>query len=239
MRLQIITYIYSRASTIVNGDLHLLSTLHYTAANRVAYGKATTARLANRQLKYLYTSLWIQIMENVLKKLQQVLRSSRGGAKWSSAFVAVLGLGMAFETIQMTSHTHQEADEIMGNTTSWDARERAERACRVIDEKFFFLATLFRWKYHRGFNPFRNIHDRGVHQDLGPNALQLVQGVHGLVQEKCRSSLSCSLYTIGANMAVAEYLAFREQVAILQENKEKYTSRLVAKFLLAFWKPVA
>jgi hypothetical protein len=126
-------------------------------------------------------------MENVLKKLQQVLRSSRGGAKWTSAFVAVLGLGMAFETIQMTSHTHQEADVLMGNTTSWDARERAENACRVIDEKFFFLATLFRWKYHRGFNPFKSISDRKVHEALGPNALQLVRGVYELVQEKCKS----------------------------------------------------
>ncbi|KIW03298.1 uncharacterized protein PV09_05510 [Verruconis gallopava] len=221
MRLQVITYIYSRASTIVNSDLHLLSTLRYTAANGVTYGKATTARLANRQLKYLYTSLWIQSMENVLKKLQQVLRSSRGGAKWSSAFVAVLGLGMAFETIQITAHTYQEADQLMGNSTSWEARERAEHACRIIDEKFFFLATLFRWKYHRGFNPFRNIRDQKVHEDLGPNALQLVQGVYELVQEK------------------SEYLVFREQVAILNENKDRYTSRLVAKFLLAFWKPVA
>ena len=39
--------------------------------------------------------------------------------------------------------------------------------------------------------------------------------------------------------ATAEYLAFREQVAILNENKEKYTSRLVAKFLLGFWKPTS
>lgn len=194
MRLQIITYIYARSSTIVNSDLHLLSTLRYTAANRVTYGKATTARLANRQLKYLYTSLWIQIMENVLKKLQQVLRSSRGGGKWSSAFVAVLGLAMAFESIQMAAHTHQEADELMGNTTSWDGRERAESACRVIDEKFFFLATLFRWKYHRGFNPFKNIHDRKVHEDLGPNALELVQGVYELVQEKCESNPHPDIY---------------------------------------------
>jgi hypothetical protein len=38
-------------------------------------------------------------------------------------------------------------------------------------------------------------------------------------------------------MLLAEYLSYREQVAILAENKEKYTSRLVAKFLLGFWKP--
>jgi hypothetical protein len=188
MRLLVITYIYSRATTIVNGDLHLLSTLRYAAANRITYSKATTVRLANRQLKYLYTSLWIQIMESVLKKLQLILRSSRGGAKWSSAFVAVLGLGMAFETIQMASHTHQEAERIMGNATDWEARDNAEKACRVVDEKFFFLATLFRWKYHRGFNPFKNINDRKVHEDLGPNALEFVRGVYGLVQEKCKFS---------------------------------------------------
>ena len=186
MRLQVITYIYCRASTVVNEDLYLLSSLHFATANRFQYGKSTTIRLANRQLKYLYTSLWKQIMESVLKRLQQVLRSSSGGGKWSSGFVAVLGLGMAFESIQLMSHAHQEADQIMGNTTGWDGRERAERACRVIDEKFFFLTTLFRWKYHRGFNPFKNIHDRDMHKTLGPNALELVQGVNELVTEKCK-----------------------------------------------------
>jgi hypothetical protein len=187
MRLQVITYIYCRASTVVNEDLELLSTLQYSIKNRVSYHKATTIRLANRQLKYLYTSLWKQIMESVLKRLQQVLRSSSGGSKWSSGFVAVLGLGMAFESIQLMAHAHQEADEIMGNTTNWEGRDRAETACRVIDEKFFFLTTLFRWKYHRGFNPFKNIHDREMHKTLGPNALQLVQGVNELVAEKCKS----------------------------------------------------
>jgi hypothetical protein len=184
MRLQIITYIYCRASTVHSEDLPVLNTLQFARQNRVKYSKNTTIRLANRQLKYLYTSLWTQIMESVLKRLQQVLRSSSGGSKWSSGFVAVLGLGMAFETIQLVSHTHFEADHIMGNTTSWVGRERAEKACRVIDEKFFFLTTLFRWKYHRGFNPFKNIHDRAMHQTLGPKALELVEGVNELVTEK-------------------------------------------------------
>jgi hypothetical protein len=40
-------------------------------------------------------------------------------------------------------------------------------------------------------------------------------------------------------LCAAEFLSFREQMPILKDNKEKYTSRLVAKFLLAFWKPVA
>lgn len=175
-----------RASTIVNGDLHLLSTLHYSAAHRIEYGKVTTARLCSRQLKYLYTALWTQIMETVLKKLQQVLRSSRGGAKWSSAFVAVIGLGMAFESIQICAHAHQEADVLMGNISSFEATTQAENACRLIDDKFGFLANLFRWKYHRGFNPFKNLHDGKLQTALGPNALELVQRVSELVSEKCK-----------------------------------------------------
>jgi hypothetical protein len=188
MRLQVITYIYCRASTVVNEDLPLLSSLQHAKSHRLQYGKATTIRLANRQLKYLYTSIWKQNMENVLKRLQQILRSSSGGSKWSAGFIAVIGLGMAFESIQLMAHAHQEADQLMGNTTTWDGEQRAERACRVIDEKFFFLTTLFRWKYHRGFNPFKNIHDREAHKTLGPQALELVQGVNELVAEKCKLS---------------------------------------------------
>lgn len=240
MRLQVITYIYCRASTVVNEDLPILSQLAYSRNNHIQYQKSTTIRLANRQLKYLYTSLWKQIMENVLKRLQQVLRSSSGGTKWSSGFVAVLGLGMAFEAIQLMAHAHQEADLMMGNGTEWSNTERAERACRVIDEKFFFLTTLFRWKYHRGFNPFKNIHDRDMHKILGPNALQLVQGVNELVAEKSTSIKAAIMNMQSANETHAvDYLNYREQIPILSENKEKYTSRLVAKFLMGFWKPSA
>jgi hypothetical protein len=144
--------------------------------------------MANRQLKVLYCSLFGQIMDSVLRRLQQVLRSSRGGAKWTSAFVALLGLAMCFEEVQRTAHANQDADALMGQMDEWDATQSAEAACRCIDEKFQFMANLFRWKYHRGFNPLRDYEDSKVKETLSESSLLFVRSVAALVQEKSESS---------------------------------------------------
>jgi hypothetical protein len=144
--------------------------------------------MVNRQLKFLYCAIFNQIMESVLKRLQQVLRSSRGGAKWTSAFCAVLGLAMCFEEVQRTTHGNQDIEAKRGRITEWMAAQRAEESCRLIDEKFTFVANLFRWKYHRGFNPLRDWEDEKVQRTLGESAIEFVRGVNGLVAEKSMSS---------------------------------------------------
>jgi len=185
----------------------------------IRYDHATSPRMANRQLKFLYTALFSQIMDSVLRRLQQVLRSSNGGAKWTSAFVALLGLAMCFEDVQRTAHTNQDADAAMGQMSDWEAASRAEEACRLIDEKFGFMSNLFRWKYHRGFNPLRDWEDPKVQAKLSASSLAFVRDVAGLVNEK------------------HDFLVQKQYIPILKANQDKYTSRLVARFLLEFWGP--
>lgn len=219
-RLQVVTYIYARSATIPPRQVAQLYKLHHSVKNPdVRYGKATSPNMANRQLKVLYCSLFSQIMDSVLRRLQQVLRSSRGGAKWTSAFVALLGLAMCFEEVQRTAHANQDADALMGQMDEWDAIQSAEAACRCIDEKFQFMANLFRWKYHRGFNPLRDYEDSKVRETLSESSLLFVRSVAALVQEK------------------NDFLFEKQHVPILKANQDKYTSRLVARFLLAFWGP--
>jgi len=219
-RLQVVTYIYARIPTVAPSQFPLLYNLHYSNQHRdVRYGRGTSLRMVNRQLKFLYCALFSQIMEGVLKRLQQILRSSRGGAKWTSAFVALLGLAMCFEEVQRTAHTNQDAEVFLGLLTDLEASQNAEAACRLIDEKFGFVANLFRWKYHRGFNPLKDLEDQKVQNTLGTSALEFVKGVAGLVQEK------------------HDFLHEKQHIPILKQNQDKYTSRLVARFLLAFWGP--
>jgi hypothetical protein len=144
--------------------------------------------MVNRQLRFLFNTLFNQIMESVLKRLQQILRSSRGGAKWTSAFCAILGLAMCFENIQRMVHGDQDIQAKKGRITEFEAAQRAEESCRLIDEKFGFIANLFRWKYHRGFNPLRDWEDGKVQSTLGESGVDFVRGVAGLVHEKCKSS---------------------------------------------------
>jgi hypothetical protein len=179
-----------RAPSIHRSHHDMLYGLHYSMSNRnFTYPKSVSARMVNRQLKFLYCAIFNQIMESVLKRLQQILRSSRGGAKWTSAFCAILGLAMCFEEVQRTTHGNQDIEAQKGHITEWVASQRAEESCRMIDEKFTFVANLFRWKYHRGFNPLRDCEDPKVQSTLGESALEFVRGVNGLVAEKSMSSL--------------------------------------------------
>lgn len=149
-------------------------------------------------------------MDSVLRRLQQVLRSSRGGAKWTSAFVALLGLAMCFEEVQRTAHANQDADALMGQMDERDATQSAEAACRCIDEKFQFMANLFRWKYHRGFNPLKDYEDPKVRETLSDSSLLFVRSVAALVQEKCESACGVSQCIIIANIILHRRLSSRQ-----------------------------
>jgi hypothetical protein len=178
-----------RAPSILRSQYDILYNLHYSLTHRhFTYPKNCSARMVNRQLKFLFCAIFNQIMEAVLKRLQQVLRSSRGGAKWTSAFCAVLGLAMCFEEVQRTVHGNQDIEVKKGRITEWEAAQRAEESCRLIDEKFTFIANLFRWKYHRGFNPLRDWEDEKVQRTLGESAIEFVRGVNLLVADKSMSS---------------------------------------------------
>lgn len=99
---------------------------------------------------------------------------------------------MCFEEVQRTAHANQDADALMGQMDEWDATQSAEAACRCIDEKFQFMANLFRWKYHRGFNPLRDYEDPKVRETLSESSLLFVRSVAALVQEKSELCLLAS-----------------------------------------------
>lgn len=183
-RLLVCTYIMCRTATIPNSQKDLLYKLHSYPASRDAYAHAPSPRMANRQLKYLFCQLQQTILDAILKKLQQVLRSSKGPQKWTSAFIAILGLAMSFELTQRLVHVVADADAAMGKYSIRDAEYVAETACRAIDEKFAFISNLFRWKYHRGFNPLREVERDSVKQVLGEKGVEFVRGVTSLIAEK-------------------------------------------------------
>ena len=235
-RLLICTYILCRTATIPNSQKHLLYKLHTYPSSPDAYAHAPSPRMANRQLKYLFCHLHQNILDSILKKLQHVLRSSKGPQKWTSAFIALLGLAMAFELTQHLVHVVTDADAAMQKYTPRDAEYVAESACRAIDEKFAFVSNLFRWKY-RGFNPLRDVDRDQVKQVLGDKGVEFVRDVATLIAEK-REYLVRQSRIPRLNEGTDEIFLFERQfVGISTENQDKYTSRLVARFFASFLSP--
>ncbi|KAK3080797.1 hypothetical protein LTS18_013006 [Coniosporium uncinatum] len=218
-RLLVAKYIMARTATIADEDRE--ATLRQLRSYRGGlYDEGNCSpRMANRQLKYLFLKLETDILTEVLKRLQQILRSSKGGNKWTSAFVAILGLAMVHEDTQRMVHVHSDSQWKRGHVGQGEAQRRAEEACRTIDERFGFVMTLFRWKYNRTFNPLRDLEDAKTLGCLGERVGGFVKDVHALIMEK------------------HDYLMLRQHVPIATENPSRYTSRLVARFLLSFWSP--
>jgi len=140
--------------------------------------------MANRQLKYLFCALQQQILDSILKKLQQVLRSSKGPQKWTAAFISLLGLAMSFELVQRLVHTVMDAEAAIGKFSLREADHIAEMACLAIDENFAFVRNLFRWKYHRGFNPLKEVEQENVKEVLGEKGVEFVRGIVALIMDK-------------------------------------------------------
>ncbi|KAF2405621.1 hypothetical protein EJ06DRAFT_526134 [Trichodelitschia bisporula] len=214
-RLLVATYIMGRSITIPRSQWPRLTKLKSHAHSSPSWATHISPRMTNKQLKYLWSSLFNSAMDSVLKRLQQSLRSSNGDKKWTSAFCAFLGLAMCFEDVQRTVHVFCESDAKDGLCAQDVADRRAEDTCRATDEKFRFMAALFRAKHSR-FNPFR---PGPAREKIGPAARGLVEGVEELVREK------------------SEFLQERQHQEILAANQGRYTARLLARFLLPFWGP--
>ncbi|KAK4962177.1 hypothetical protein LTR66_012782 [Elasticomyces elasticus] len=151
LQMIVVTYIMDHTLTMVE------STKDATLANvrgcyqAAAYGKHTSPRLANRQLKFFLSILRDKIYKDVLKHLHKFLRSSENKhSTWLSSFCIVSGLAMVLEDDQQTLLI-QADDKIAREELDQDtATAQAVGACQAIDERFEFLVALFQCKYKKG-----------------------------------------------------------------------------------------
>jgi hypothetical protein len=195
-RLLVATFIISHVLNIAEENKHsALSKMHsYTPDAYVQ--NFTSPRMTNRQLKYFFSRLQRSIMSNVLNKLQQIFKSSKGCDKWLAAFVAVIGMCMAHEEMQKTIHLVQQTKATTEKLDYRECQSRADIACRDIDSRMSFVNQIFRWKYNRKCNPLRDAdHDWNKEVGFGDeNSVLFVRQVAQLVKENSKSS-SCSILT--------------------------------------------
>ena len=144
---------------------------------------------------------------------------------------------MSFELVQRLVHTVVDAEAAMGKYSTREADDRAETACRLIDDYFGFVRNLFRWKYHRGFNPLKEFEQENVKEVLGVKGVEFVKGIVALIMEKRKYFGRLVHETVRADGIAEEFLLPRQEVSISTQSYHKYTSRLVARFLLPFWSP--
>ena len=156
-RLIVVTFIMSHTLTIAEETkAATLSRMHSYSGPNSYVENYTSPRMTNRQLKYFFSRLQRSIQANVLNKLQQIFKSSKGCDKWLAAFIAVLGMCMALEDQQKTIHLVMSTKAQTEGIDHRDAQDQADIACREIDQRMHFVQQIFRWKYNRKCNPMRD-----------------------------------------------------------------------------------
>jgi hypothetical protein len=188
-RLIVVTFIMSHTLTIAEETkAATLSQMHSYGGYNSYVDNYTSPRMTNRQLKYFFSRLQRSIQTNVLNKLQQIFKSSKGCDKWLAAFVAMLGMCMALEDQQKTIHLVMSTKATTEGVDHRDAQGKAEIACREIDQRMQFLQQIFRWKYNRNCNPMRDA-ERDWSKEVGfgdESSVDFVRQVAQLVKENSK-----------------------------------------------------
>ncbi|WPH03804.1 Hypothetical protein R9X50_00668700 [Acrodontium crateriforme] len=217
IRMTIITYIMGHTLTIEENTLPgVLNSVRHSYKPR-EYPQHTSPRVANRQLKFFFSTLRNSIYEQILNWQQQTLHSSgKKEVTWLPAFCVMLGFAMVLEEVQRTLHIQAFTKSEVGEMERGAAYREAESACGRIDERFNLLIGLFQCKYRD-----RKWDENGSFGHRTPTikdaaSHEFLQKLRSLLEER------------------RDHLSIRRDVAFAPLNECLYTSRLVARFLLPF-----
>lgn len=148
-----------------------------------AYGRQTSSRWLNKELKFLFSSLHRELWKFVLEKLQLTLQSSKAKPAWNVAFVALLLLAMMIESMQVQIRCKEESDKRDGMIAK--GNDSASLEIGLMDEKWQKLRDLYHKKYRtqangKAFNPIYQDSDRKM---LDAPLQRLVQEVKALTEK--------------------------------------------------------
>ena len=192
-RLIVVTFIMSHTLTIAPETKYAtLSRMHSFNGHDDTY---TSPRMTNRQLKYFFSRVQRTIQNNLLNKLQQIFKSSKGCDKWLAAFITIVGMCMALEDQQKTIHLVQTTKSTTEGLDARDAQNHADHANRDIDAQMHFIQQIFRWKYNRKHNPLLNP-DKDWEKEVGfgdASSVNFVRQVAQLVKENSEYILAVTL----------------------------------------------
>ncbi|KAI9700545.1 MAG: hypothetical protein M1820_006699 [Bogoriella megaspora] len=215
LRLILITYVMGRTLTFTQSTssnlLSWLSTRHYLP---IPHDPFTSPRMANRQLKYLFSLLHKELLTNLLNKLQQILHSSNVRGNWIPAFLCLLGFAISQEDTQRTVYIIMDDRWHRGELLGEHAGMQADTAAAAVDDKFAFLVSLFTSKFNKSLNPLWDSAYEHMTKWIGEREMRFVREVRALVDEK------------------RNYLEQRKRLPLTPETQTLATSRLLARFLL-------
>ena len=187
MRLILVTYMMGHTLTFASDTQEsFFNWLAHRQNFPLPHDPYTSPRMANRQLKYLFSILHRELLTNLLNKLQQILHSSNVRGNWIPAFLCLLGLAVAQEDMQRTIYIIMDDRWRRGEVVGAQAANEADGAAGAIDEKFHFLCSLFFSKFNKSLNPLKDREYEHMTKWVGERGMRFVRAVADLIDEKSK-----------------------------------------------------
>jgi len=182
LRLTILTFLLSQADFTLDSDFNNAVPDQIKVQGPNLASGVCSLQVVNRQLRDLISDLLENAMNNILTRLHQMLRDTNGHGNWTPTFFVVLGLAILYECIQRSLH---DATVLQDPHDAAIGKERAYTACRMIDERFDFLTTLFQLKHNSRCNPLYSRRNEHMVSLLGEATMRFVWSLCQLVTGKC------------------------------------------------------
>ncbi|KAL8773210.1 MAG: hypothetical protein Q9209_001886 [Squamulea sp. 1 TL-2023] len=183
------------------------------------FGQHTSARLLNKQIKFLLATLHQDVLKDVLNRVQDTLRTSNKKSLWAPLFASMVILAMSIETLQMIVRCKEKTDEQEGTIETHETK--ADQEIALMDKNFDLLRSFF----HQGY---RTIQPTGMNPIRNPANRANLDRPSQLLAEKA-SSIIENHHT---------FLVARQKLGPPTTTSDPQTARLVAQFLLCFSPPV-
>lgn len=221
LRMLLVTYIMAHVLTIERDTVHsvMRSLQRAKPPSNVRGMQHISPRLANQQLKCYFSRIRAKMYEQLLKQFQAILIKFLPGAKestWTQSFCLMLGFAMVLEELQHTLFIQADVSATRGTASHAQANQQCADACHRIDERFALLIGIYRCKYRdktwTGLGSF------------GPGTPRLEDPASDNFARRVRHLLDQRV----------DHLKNRASVTYAPDSQQFYTTRLTARFLLAF-----
>ena len=144
------------------------------------FGTRTSARYVNKQLKYLLSTLFKELLESILVRMQRMLGESKKST-WTPAFAILTVLALVVESLQLLVRLREYINRIESLTPP---TLDATGTILDIEERFHYLTRVFHAKYTGHGNKLWNpLYDTKTRNGLDDHDKEFVLGIYDMIED--------------------------------------------------------
>lgn len=201
---------------------------------RRRFGHHSCPQFLDKQMKFVISSIHKDVLEAILSKFQEVMRTLKRKAFWAPWFISMAVLAAAVETLEASVRLQEQVDRNEG--LMFGDNNTAGETIAAMDDRFNTLSALFHQTYRTllpgGLNPICDLRD-----DLDDASQSLALQASEIIRQHRKAFLTVRNFTQCLTGRIDEFLIARRDLPPPTTTSDPHTGRLLARFLLMFFPP--